>query len=85
MMECLEGRVLWDADFEAQERLDVDPDASRNLDELMGIPDNYYTAVAYDPPDDQINLYIDALMGLTPRGRGEPTQEAGQTSNDAWF
>ncbi len=71
MIECLEGNVLWDADFEAQDRLDADPDTSRQLNEILGISDNYYTDVAYDPPDDQLNLYLDALMGLTPRGRGE--------------
>lgn len=71
LVECLEATVLWDTDFEAQDRLDVDPDKARELDELMGNPADYYTAIAYDPPDEQINLYIDALMGLTPQGRGE--------------
>jgi hypothetical protein len=71
LIECLEGAVLWDTDFEAQDRLDADPDTSRALDQFMGISEDYYTAVADDPPDDQINLYIDALMGLTPRRRGE--------------
>ena len=52
-------------------RLDADHDTTRTLNEVMGISDNYYTDVPYDPPDDQLNLYIDALKGLTPRGRGE--------------
>jgi hypothetical protein len=87
LIECLEGAVLWDTDFEAQDRLDADPDTSRELDQFMGISANYYTAVAHDPPDDQINLYIDALMGLTPRGRGEfnTTDEDAESSNDAPF
>ncbi|MCP4876639.1 MAG: hypothetical protein GY896_14360, partial [Gammaproteobacteria bacterium] len=87
LIECLEGAVLWDTDFEDQDRLDVDPDASRALDQFLGISDNYYTEVPHDPPDDQINLYIDALMGLTPRGRGESytdDEEAGP-SNDSPF
>ncbi len=75
MVECLEGNVLWDADFEAQDRLDADPDTSRNLKLIMGISENYYTDVAHDPPDNQLNLYIDALMGLTPRGRGKSYQQ----------
>lgn len=33
----------------------------------MGISADYYTAVPLDPPDHQLNLYIDALMGLTPQ------------------
>jgi len=75
LMECLEGAVLWDTDFEAQKRLDADPDTTRTLNEVLGISDNYYTDVPYDPPDDQIKLYIDALKGLTPRGRGEEVNE----------
>ena len=53
----------------------------------MGISDNYYTAVAHDPPDDQINLYIDALMGLSPRGRGESNaaDEDAESSDDGPF
>ena len=87
LIECLEGAVLWDTDFEAQDRLDAAPDASRALDQFMGISDNYYTQVAYDPPDDQINLFIDALMGLTPRGRGESygTDEAPGPLSDGPF
>jgi hypothetical protein len=87
LIECLEGAVLWDTDFEAQDRLDADPDASRALDQFMGISDNYYTEVAHDPPDDQVNLYIDALMGLTPRGRGESRRqdEDAESSDDGPF
>ena len=70
LIECLEGAVLWDNDFEVQEGMDVDPDASRSLKRVLGIPDNYYIEVPCDLPDGQINLYIDALKGLTPRGRG---------------
>jgi len=75
MIECLEGNVLWDNDFEAQDRLDADPDTSSNLKQVMGISENYYTDVAHDPPDDQINIYLFALKGLTPRGRGESHQK----------
>jgi hypothetical protein len=71
LMACLETMVVGDTDFEAQDRLDADPDMTRKMDELMGVPANYYTEVPYDPPDGQINLYLDALMGLTPQGRGE--------------
>ena len=87
MLECLEGNVLWDTDFEAQDRLDVDPDTSCNLNLVMGISDNYYTDVAHDPPDDQLNLYVDALRGLTPRGRGYSYQEDEQseTPDDRLF
>ena len=39
--------------------------------ELLGIPENYFTEISLDVADSQLNLYIDALKGLTPRGREE--------------
>ena len=83
LIECLEGAVLWDTDFEAQDRLDAAPDATGALDQFMGISDDYYTAVAHDPPDNQINLYVDALIGLTPRARGKSRTEDGHTDPSA--
>ena len=68
LIECLEDAVLWDGDCEMQEGMDVDPDASHGLRLVLGISDNYYTEVPFDVPDNQLNLYSDALMGLTPRG-----------------
>jgi hypothetical protein len=70
VVECLADDVVGDRDFELQAHLDADPDKSRDVKEMMGIPEDYYAAVAYEPPDDQLNLYLDALKGLTPRGRG---------------
>ena len=46
------------------------PDTSSAVKDVLGIPDNYFTEVPFDVPDDQFDLYIDALKGLTPRGRG---------------
>ena len=71
IVDCLADDVIRDRDFEMQLHLDADPEKSRNVKQMMGISENYYTAVAHDPADDQLNLYIDALKGLTPRGRGE--------------
>lgn len=71
IIECLDGRVLWDHDFETHDRMDLDPELSHNVNRMMGISDNYYTDIAHDPPDDQLNLYLDALRGLTPCGRGQ--------------
>lgn len=70
VIECLEAAVLWDNDFEVREGLDADPDASSALKLILDIPDNYFTEVPFDVSDDQLDLYIDALKGLTPRGRG---------------
>ena len=70
VIECLEAAVLWDNDFEMREGMDADPDTSSALKEVLGIPEDYFTEVPFDVPDDQLDLYIDALKGLTPRGRG---------------
>jgi hypothetical protein len=70
VFESLESAVLWDHDFEIQVGMDIAPEEAMHLKEQRGIDDDYYTAVALDVPDAQFNLYIDALMGLTPRGRG---------------
>lgn len=71
VIECLAEAVLWDRDFEIEEHLDADPESSNAIKTMLGIPPNYYSAIPLDPPDHQINLYFDALMGLTPCGRGE--------------
>jgi hypothetical protein len=71
IVECLADDVVGDRDFELQVHLDADPDKSHDVKEMMGISEDYYTAIAHEPPDHQLNLYIDALKGLTPRGRGE--------------
>ncbi len=59
------GAVLWDNDYEAQERLDLPPEQSNKLKEVLGVEDDYYTDVPTDPRNDQLNLYVDALKGLT--------------------
>ena len=87
VVECLMEDVLWDRDFEIEEHLDADPDSASAIKGVMGIPTNYFTAVPVDPPDDQLKLYVDALMGLSPRGRGEdiPPRELPDEPNDEFF
>jgi len=65
LIECLVGCVLWDNDYECQESLDLPPEESRRLRAILGVADDYHTEVPPDPPDEQANLYVDALMGLT--------------------
>ena len=69
LLECLAVGVLWDNDYEWQETQDLPPEESKHLHALLDIDDNYFTDVPQDPPDEQSNLYLDALMGLTPDGR----------------
>jgi len=69
LLECLAGRVLWDNDYELRENLDLPPEEGKLLHATLGMDDDYFTAIAPDPPDDQVNLYLDALMGLTASAR----------------
>jgi hypothetical protein len=69
LIECLAGCVLWDNDYESQESLDLPPEKSKHLRTMLGMADDYYTDVPPDPPDEQINLYVDALKGLTVEAR----------------
>jgi len=69
LVECLAGCVLWDNDYESQGSLDLPPEAGRRFRETLGMADDYYTDVPPDPPDNQANLYVDALMGLTADAR----------------
>jgi hypothetical protein len=87
VVDCLVDNVLWDRDFELQVHLDADPDKSRDVKKKMGITEGYYSAVAHDPPDHQLNLYFDALYGLTPRGRGRSFEQEGNSKppGDALF
>ncbi len=68
-VECLADCVLWDQDYAWQDCLDVPPEESRRVRDTLGVADDYYTDVPPDPPDDQVTIYVDALMGLTADAR----------------
>ena len=57
--------VLWDCDYAWEDSLDLPPEESRRIRDTLGVADDYYTDVPPDPPDDQVALYVDVLMGLT--------------------
>jgi hypothetical protein len=69
LVECLAGCVLWDNDYELEESLDLPPEESKRFRAVLGMADDYYTDVPPDPPDEQAELYVDALMGLTADAR----------------
>lgn len=58
MINELSDMILWDRDFEmADGFLDVDPGVSQQRRRLLGIEDEYFTAVAPDPrPDEAYKL-----------------------------
>lgn len=67
--------------------MDADPDVSRAVKGYMGVAESYYSAVPLDPPDEQLNLYVDALKGLTPSGRGTYLQDDDERKSPGseWF
>ena len=65
LIECLEASVLWDNDFEAENWQDASPEQSRPLKPLLGIPDNYYVAVPWDPSDEDAEKLLQELHDLT--------------------
>lgn len=69
LVECLAGCVLWDYDYQWQTSLDLPPEESKRVRATLGITEDYYTDVPPDPRDEQTNLYIDALIGLTADAR----------------
>lgn len=69
LIECLEGNVLWDNDFEVDNRLDASPELSRHLKSGLGISDDYYVAVAPDPSDKEAERQLEELHDLTAECR----------------
>ncbi len=69
VVESLEDTVLWDRDFEMQIGMDVAPETGQDMKQKLGISDDYFVAIPMDIPDAQLNLYLDALKGLTREGR----------------
>jgi hypothetical protein len=55
--ECLANRILWDdGDHEVGPAfLDADPVVSRSCRDELGIAEDYYTAIAPDPTDEQLD------------------------------
>jgi hypothetical protein len=55
--ECLANRILWaDGDHEGGPGfLDADPAVSRYCRDELGIAEDYYTAIAPDPTDEQLD------------------------------
>ncbi len=56
MIEHVENRILWeDGDYEmGRYFLDADPAEAKAKMTMMGIDDDYYTAIAPDPTDAEL-------------------------------
>ena len=65
-LEVLEDRVLWDRDFENGDvYLDLNPEHIDYQKKMMGINDEYFTTIAPDPTNDEIQRAIKTLLNLT--------------------
>ena len=62
MLETLENYVLWDADYAMDDLfMDVDAKTSRRRRQKLGINDDYYTAIAPDPTDGELEKIRESL------------------------
>ena len=65
LLECLEGRVLWDRDWEMDEQLDADPEASGPAKMILGINRDYFVDVPAEPSDAEADRLHAELRSLT--------------------
>lgn len=65
LIECLETRVLWDSDYlEEDVYADQAPETGQFLKDQMGVADDYFTGVAPDPTDRDLDLVRQKIRGL---------------------
>jgi len=68
-LTSLEDCVLWDTDWEMQEALDANPDATRRAKEELGIDEDYFVAIPPDPTDEEAERLLVELIEFTADGR----------------
>lgn len=65
LIECLEGRVLWDDDWDMVDHLDAAPEVARHIKDKLGILDDYFVAIPPDPSDADAERLLAELKTLT--------------------
>ncbi|MEM6473038.1 MAG: hypothetical protein AAF802_25985 [Planctomycetota bacterium] len=66
IVDCLADRVLWDRDFEmVNEVIDAPPERAAAMRAALGIQPSYYTAIAPDPTEHQIDALFESLDRAT--------------------
>ncbi|PAY20857.1 hypothetical protein CKO51_03690 [Rhodopirellula sp. SM50] len=66
LVEVLADRVLWDRDFEmVNVMIDAPPERAAAMRAALGIHSGYYTAIAPDPTDRQVDSLFESLEQLT--------------------
>jgi hypothetical protein len=66
LVAYLENRILWDdGDWDLEEEIaDSSPELAQHQKEVLGITDDYFLAVAPDPPESEIPKLIDEIREL---------------------
>jgi hypothetical protein len=74
IVDLLSEQIVWDYDFALGDRfLDADPDESRAMMQEMGIQPDYFTEIAPDPLDGELDRAREILRQLT--GRPQPAEQ----------
>jgi hypothetical protein len=69
VVEWLSDRILWDSDYEMEDEfMDTDPVESGPKRELLGIGEEYFSDVAPDPSDSQMETIRRTLRDVCDRG-----------------
>ncbi|MEM8666895.1 MAG: hypothetical protein AAGG48_05230 [Planctomycetota bacterium] len=70
LIDALADAILWDRDFELEGQfMDEEPDVSRNRRRLLGISDDYFTRIAPDPLEDDLDRVVSQTRQIV---RGKP-------------
>jgi len=65
-VECLTDRVLWDNDWmDGDVYLDLPPEHAKKLKRMMGVTEDYYTAIPPDPSERELGGIRNRLRVLT--------------------
>jgi len=64
MIDCCLDFVLWDRDFDLEHILDAPPETAATERKMLGINEDYFTAIPPDPTDTQVKRYVNELFRL---------------------
>ena len=65
LIECLEGRVLWDDDWDMVDHLDAAPEVAHRIKRKLDIVEDYFVAIPRDPSDVDAERLLAELRTMT--------------------
>ena len=69
LLDCLEGQVLGNNNWEMVEHLDAAPEVARQVKRELGIGEDYFVAIPRDPCDVEADGLLAELLLLTDQAR----------------